>query len=184
MSLPCKLPGIVNRRTLADISPSFRQIGVSDEKYVENFREYKLHNNCSYIYFHIFICKVYSRDYNKVNPFTVEYTDDTTDTFDFREKWDSRVGKRKILLYIINAFFMLCNFILIYLSYFNDDTGYYLVMLYVLLIQGGVTGILIKHVLISRSDTSIFDGTLVMYVLNSIFVVLDIFSLLVYYFMF
>jgi len=91
--------------------------------------------------------------------------------------------ERKILLYIINALFMLCNFILIYLSYFNDDTGYYLLMLYVLLIQGGVTGILIKHVLISRSDTSILDGTPIMYVFNSIFIVLGI-SLLVYYFMF
>jgi len=80
--------------------------------------------------------------------------------------------RRKILVIfnsIVDSIYII--FLLLY-DYLDDPKQYFLVMLMVLLIQGGISGILTKHLFISRNDSSILDGKWIVNVFNGLFIMI------------
>lgn len=87
---------------------------------------------------------------------------------------------RRRTLYIFNSIINCLYLVFIVMFQYINDRSFYLLMFYMLLIQGGISGILTKHMIISRTNTSNLDGKLIVYILNGIFIAIGIIAILAF----
>lgn len=81
----------------------------------------------------------------------------------------SKIRSRVLIVFNILITVAYIIILLIYDKH-NDAKQFYLVSFGLLLVQGGITGSLAKHILISRTDSSILSGSWIVYALNVLYV--------------